>query len=323
MKFKIWNAFASNNSGSYTIVGSFASSELAQEIADELAVVVKDHTEWLDAAEAKGTYPYEGESPLETFKKKHRLGSKLDETGDYWPQYSDDLTPQVFAIEHKVVIHHKYTVTLPAVFGEYFYARDGRVETELNHAHHPVVGIFELYVPWQVKSEVDIPAKTAELVEALNAKDGVFERTIARGPYRPAWRSGDGFGDPTLTVGAIFEDLLTGFTAVARLANEHGMKTYVKVFESYSEADPLAFLRPSIPPLKRGLRRVILESPGHAPKDVVQVIQWLMNGIPYADARKILDSAPTVLLSHLVPEEAEAVSAQLRACGANASVSTE
>jgi hypothetical protein len=47
VKIKIWQAFASNNSGSYTIVGSFGTPEQAAEVAAALREMAERHTVWL------------------------------------------------------------------------------------------------------------------------------------------------------------------------------------------------------------------------------------------------------------------------------------
>lgn len=244
MRIKIWNAFASNNSGSYTIVGSFPTAELASDVASELAALMEAHELWLQSL---GNNSDDGPSPLSMFADKHRLVRNEDiGTGDDWPQYSSNNLPQAFAINHQVIIHHDYTVTLPSSFGQYFYVRGGRVVHELNHAHHPIVAVFELYVPWQERHKVDVKAKVSSLLEALNAPDGPLIKLVKPTKYPPAWQqSKGGFGEADLTVGAIFDDLPTGFTAVDRIAKAHGMQTLVEVFESYGDADPVAFLRSS------------------------------------------------------------------------------
>ena len=54
MRIRIWNAYASNNSGSYTIVGRFESDESAAKLAAELLAVVKAQSAW---AAANGGQP--------------------------------------------------------------------------------------------------------------------------------------------------------------------------------------------------------------------------------------------------------------------------
>lgn len=322
MKIKIWNAFASNNSGSYTIVGSFAKNEIAEEVAAELLLMAQAHSKWLEAAEAQGDFSNSSESPIERFSKKHGLenfGEAIND--DFWPQYSDDITPKIFAIENKVVIHHEYTVSMPRLFGHYFYKRGGRVDNEIDHAHHPIVALFELHVPWQEKQKenVNVKERAQRIIEALNAVDGPFAKFSSNAHYSPGWRSGEGFGEADLTVGAIFDDLVNGFAAVKNIASSNGMKTHLKVFEAFNDADPLSFLRPPSPALSRGLRRVRLDGAGPTPKDVVKVIESLKR-TTYENARKMLDAAPLELFYDLTPESAELIAEELRKARASVSV---
>lgn len=247
MRIRIWNSFASNNSGSYTIVGSFDSPELASEIASELAELMRAHAQWLDSEQGPNKQKAPEGSPLAAFVSKHGLHETEDVgTGDDWPQYDGDNVPKAFAVDRKVIIHSGYTVTMPRVFGEYFYSRGGRVDHELNHAHHPIVGVFELWIPWQERKEIDVPAKVKSTIEALQAEGGPLVTGLKEG-HRPAWRAGDDFGEANLTIGAVFEDLLAGFTAVERVAKANGFRAEVKVFEAWGEGDPLAFLRQTDP----------------------------------------------------------------------------
>src|SRR5690242_18609473 len=146
MRARIWNAYASNNSGSYTIVGALPSEEVAHEVAVELSAMIKAHAAWLAAERGQADNP---ESPLAAFCRTHGLSwSSGDGEGDDWPEYSDDNRPRVVAIGNQVVVHHEYTVSLPPVFGAFFYKRGGRVQHEDNHAHHPMVTIATLWWGW-------------------------------------------------------------------------------------------------------------------------------------------------------------------------------
>lgn len=235
MRIRIWNAFASNNSGSYTIVGTFSSATLAADVALELTKLVEAQDLWLE--EYGGFKSARGRSPLSKFAEEHGLSARDNAgTGDDWPM--GGIGPQAFSVSHQVFLHHDYTLTLPSLFGQYFYSMGGRVTHEIDHAHHPIVGIFELSVPWQEKEKDE---KVAAVIKDLTALDGPLAKADKN--YPPAWQTMDKFGNPDLTVGAIFEDLVTGFTAIDRVAASHGMHTVVKIFESYGDIDPLSFLR--------------------------------------------------------------------------------
>ncbi|MBY0547072.1 MAG: ribosomal protein L7/L12 [Candidatus Obscuribacterales bacterium] len=323
MKIRVWNAFASNNSGSYTIVGSFPNAELATEVASELAILMKAHTEWLEA-ESSGAEKNADDSPLSKFIQQHNLRSSNLDYPDQWPHYSDDNTPKVVAVDAKVIIHHEYTVTLPREFGEYFYARGGRVEHELNHAHNPIVAVCQVWMPWSDREGKNLPEKIQAVVEELCEAGGEFLRHAAseRSKIAPAWRDGDGLHDPDLVVGAVFDDLVAGFAAVNRIARKHGFRTFAKVSEAFDESDSLAFLRPCSPRPLRGLFSVILEEKGPTPDEVVKVLEFAL-AVDRNSARKMLDSAPITILSGFLPEKANEVAGWLRNAGATSSVLPE
>jgi hypothetical protein len=221
-------------------------------VAVELREVALAHSAYLDAHN-------EGESassPLAAYAAK--LGLDYEPSYDDWPQYGGG-PPSAWSIDHQVFVYSDYTVTMPRVIGHALYARGGRVETEINHAHHPIVAIFEIYFPWKTRDQIDVPARVQELVDALCADDGVLGSHGV--PYQaPAWQGttsqrAPGFGEPDLIVGAVFDELATGFTAVAEAVAFVGAKLRVRVMEALRDrgTDALAMLRPCSP-LPRFLR---------------------------------------------------------------------
>lgn len=319
MKVRVWNAFASNNSGSYTIVGSFPNEDLATEVAEELATLMKAHTEWLEA-DSSGAGKNATESPLSKFIQQHNLRSSRTDFFDDWPQYSDDNTPKVVAVDAKVIIHHEYTVTLPREFGEYFFVRGGRVEHELDHAHNLIIALCEVWMLWSDRDGKNMPEKIQAVVEDLCEADGEFLKAVSmRSRFAPAWRDGDGLHEPDLVVGAVFDDLIAGFAAVNRVARKHGFRTFAKVFEAVGESDPLAILRPTSPRPLRGLYAVRLEEKGFTPDEVVKVLEYALS-VNRESARKTLDSAPVTILEGILPEQADEVAGWLRNSGAKAAV---
>jgi hypothetical protein len=238
MKIKIWNAFASNNSGSYTIVGNFPTIVLAQEVATELAAIVAAHDSWIRSDDRTC------QSPLEAFARIHNLNStKTNDTIDEWPEYSEDTIPKVLAIEHQVFIHHDYTVTLPAIFGQYFYARGGRVNIELNHSHHPIVAIFTLYVDYKTRHKVDLQEKFSQIISELTAATGPLSVGLREG-HKAAWKIVGNNLDSHLVIGACFEELLDSFREIGRIAANHSLHSHIQLFEAFNDdQDPLIHLR--------------------------------------------------------------------------------
>jgi hypothetical protein len=231
MRIRSWNAFASNNSGSYVIVGNFPTAALARDVAAELREVAIAHSAWLKARA-------ESTSPLATYAAT--LGLGYEPSSDDWPEYSDE-PPAAWSVGHQLFVYADYTVTMPRVIGYAMYARGGRVETEIDHAHHPIVAMFEVYFPWQAP---DRPTRVQALVDALCAEDGPL---VAHAEQAPAWQAREAFGEPDLVIGTVFEDLATGFAVIAGAVASAGATLHVRLTEAMNERDALAMLRPCTP----------------------------------------------------------------------------
>lgn len=243
MRIRIWNAFASNNSGSYVIVGRFPTVELAKQVADELLEVAKAESAWFES-------PGTGRSPLAAYAERHGVRD-VSLAGDDWPEYSNMPHPSVWAVGHQVFVYSDYTVTMPPAIGHLMYVRGGRVETELDHAHHAVVAFFEVYFPWPARENIDVPARVQDIIDVLWAEGGPL-MSLEMKDHAPAWRgvlpgAPEGFGEADLLIGAAFEDLVAGFTGIARACATVGASVTIRVVEAPAHADPFAFLRPPAP----------------------------------------------------------------------------
>ncbi len=309
MRIRLWNSFASNNSGSYTIVGFFAEAERAQAIAELLRPVLAEHSAWRKQAGAAG------EAPLHRFMRKQGLRLDDDQVGltDDWPQWGPP--PEVVAINQQVLVHCDYTVTMPRFLGELFYARDGRVEVEVNHGHHATVVIFELYVPWGGPREA-VPAQLARALERL-LEGPIAEFADHRVP--PAWAS-SGFG-PMLQLGVVFQNLVEGVRAVQESLAAAPVRTRIRVFEAPRESgDPLEFLRGerrAVP----GECTVILWKPGPDRASTLKAIR-AVTGTSLRSALAAVDSLPAELLVGVNRHDAEQAVEQLSNVGADAELLT-
>jgi ribosomal protein L7/L12 len=316
MRIRVWNAFASNNSGSYVIVGSFPSVELASEVAGELLAVVTAQSAWLDARDRVPVAERTDElAPLTVYAAGHGVTYDTLAYHDDWPEHSGAAHPAVWAIGHQVFVYSDYTVTMPRAIGHVMYARGGRVETELNHAHHPIVAVFEIYWPWQSRSEIDVPARVQELVDLLNAETGALT-TLRVNHIAPAWRGvvpdkPAGFGDGDLVIGAVFDDLAAGFAAVAAACASVGAMPRIRISEAHAGGDPLAYLRPNIPPTKHALVDVVLDELGLAPTNVVKLVA-AARGIGYQDAHVLVQKLPAVILEGTSLAKASELADKLR-----------
>jgi hypothetical protein len=232
VRIRIWNAFASNNSGSYTIVGQFPSPELAREVAIELAPLIAEHTAWFNAETRELT------SPLELFALQHELN--LDSIND-WPEYGGKDSPEIIAIDHHVIIHHDYTVTMPAAFGHYFYKRGGRVVVELNHSHTYIVCVFNVWWDWDSPLHDNAAELSEKIIERLTSSNGALT-TMSDPNVAPAW-SYDREWYP-LTIGAVFSDLVAGVDGIQKVLQQCQANVNIELQEARpKEEDPLVFLR--------------------------------------------------------------------------------
>lgn len=311
MRVRIWNAYASNNSGSYTIVGSLPSEEVAREVAEELAAMIEAHAVWLAA---ERTQEDASESPLATFCRAHDLTwSSGDGEGDDWPEHSEDNRPRVTAIGNQVVVHHEYTVSLPPVFGAYFYKRGGRVQHEENHAHHPIVTTASIWWGWtkelRARAEIELP----HLVAALTAPDGFFMQGTST-TWPAAWRVG-GHG-PMLTVGIVFENLIDGVSTLHEVVCRHDAQMHVRLHEAPDEEhDPFAHLRPSSPPpVVHRFDLVVTEAGDNRSRFVAMLCEAL--GLQEWHVRTKLQKLPCTLVRGLPAPRAEGAAALLRRAGA-------
>ncbi len=232
MRIRIWNAFASNNSGSYTIVGQFPSPELAQEVAVELAPVIAEHSAWRNAETRELT------SPLESFALQHELTL---ESIEEWPEWGGKDSPEIIAIDQQVIIHHDYTAAFPAAFGHYFYKRGGRVSVELNHSHNPIVCVFNVWWDWRSPLRDKAAELSRKIIERLTSTEGALT-TTSEPNVALAWSFDTGWYP--LSIGAVFPDLVAGVAGVQKVLQQFQATVNIELQEARpNEKDPLEFLR--------------------------------------------------------------------------------
>jgi len=311
MRVRIWNAYASNNSGSYTIVGRLPSEEVAREVAEELKAMIEAHTAWHETVrgQADGS-----DSPLAQFCRTHGLSWRAGQGGgDEWPEHSRDNRPRVVAIGSQVVLHHDYTVSLPPTFGEFFYKKGGRVAHEENHAHHPIVTIASFWWGWRKEQLAQMEVELPRLVTTLTAPDGLLmQDPPTRWPA--AWRAG-GREEP-LIAGVIFEDLIEGVSALNAVAGKHGARMHLRLYEASDEDhDPFAHLRPSSPPPAVPRFDIVVSNAGDHHAAVVDAICETL-GLQEWNVREQLMDLPVTLARSLPKQRAEAAAAEIRRTGA-------
>jgi hypothetical protein len=135
----------------------------------------------------------------------------------------------------------RYTVSLPRFFGHFFYARGGSVDTTLDHAHHAIVAVFEIWWAWDAATQVRVSELKRALAATLEDPAGPLA-AAAKSGVPPLVRSTDEVMRPFL-VAAVFEDLVAGVAALQRTIEQHEGRSRPRISEAFDERDPLAAVR--------------------------------------------------------------------------------
>jgi len=307
----LYRAYASNNSGSYTLVGSVPSRELAQSTVEEILQVCSEHSAWLHANEDDPSAA-SGPSPLDAFVARHGLTHREDAGGeDRWP---DRGGVQAIAVGHQVVLYVDWTLTMPPVFGELLYKRGGRVSVEHDHAHHAMVVNATIWVAgmWQKGARAEAEAKFA----LLDAELRTLLPTLGRKGVEPAWHPPDsGLG---LAFAIVFEDLVGGVAAVNEVVERHGASLHVQVVESpVVSPDPLEAWRRR--GRGQGRHQVVLWRIGDDRIGTMKVIRDQV-AIGLDEVKSRVDKLPFIVADGMILEDARALADALRATGSDATI---
>lgn len=169
-----YEAFASNNSGSYTLVGSFETSERAEEVASILNQLATDMEQ-----EDRDS------NPVQDLLRTAGIHAS-DEVAGYedWPDLSFSSSPEAVALDRQVWWYCDYTISMPSELGHWFYAMGGKVETELDHTHHPQLAQLTLWpdLPWKERQQVDLQPIIDALWLGPLAAEGIRAR-VRRGGH--------------------------------------------------------------------------------------------------------------------------------------------
>ncbi|CAN5442910.1 hypothetical protein BH11CYA1_BH11CYA1_10540 [soil metagenome] len=226
MKIKVWQAYASNNSGSYTIIGRFPDAQLAQQVACDLNQLLEKYNEWVFFDKWKTE-----KSPLEEFAHQHNLHFDPSNDEDDWPMaFSDDVLPEpprAIALRDKVLIHHQYTISLPAMLGQYFYARGGRVREEITMAEKPLLAKFEIVAPFEAVRSLRRDVDMKGLAEELMAEDGPLKTGLVSQTIVELVKTG--FQGQTIKFEARFTDLIKSFSKISEIVNKYEVQLYLRL----------------------------------------------------------------------------------------------
>ncbi|MDC0740454.1 hypothetical protein [Polyangium mundeleinium] len=239
MRIYLYQAFASNNSGSYTLVGTFKDEATAEEVARLLAEVSAAHSAWLERTGGVD----DGPSPLDELVKREGLRGNKQGRNDDWPYYDD--APRVVAAGLQVLFHSTHTLTMPAALGELFYARGGRVQMELDHAHAEIAVEFDFWLPHGQFKDKDARREKLDAFEMRLEKELPAWTTRSEADPRPqiepAWYHGE-WGSRHVAV--VFDDLVEGVQGVRTLARDMAVELRFKIWECpHGVPDPFTLLR--------------------------------------------------------------------------------
>jgi hypothetical protein len=113
------------------------------------------------------------------------------------------------------------------------------------HTHHRLAAVFEVGW-WQNSTEPgNNQERAARVLNQLTEAGGPLDRLESK-EVSPAWKVRTAPMEPTLVIGACFEDLVAGIAAMQEVFVRTQAWTRLRLMEALSdEADPLAFLRVS------------------------------------------------------------------------------
>jgi len=163
-----YTAFASNNSGSYTLVGSFQTSERAEEVAAVLNQLATDMED-----------PERTSNPVQELLRQAGLDAPDDVAGyEDWPDLSYAARPEAVAVHQQVWWYCDYTISMPSELGHWMYTMGGKVDTELDHTHHPQLAHLSLWpdLPYNERKGMPLQPVIDQLWLGPLAHEGIQAR---------------------------------------------------------------------------------------------------------------------------------------------------
>lgn len=314
----VFRAYASNNSGSYTLVGSVPSLEVARSTVEEILAISAEHSAWLRKHEDE-RWTTTSVSPLDAFIARLGLTAGTDVGRDEsWP---DGGEVRAIAIGQQILLHVGCTITMPPLFGELIYKRGGRVAAEWDHAHHPMIVDGTVWVAgmWQKKERAAVDAKFAAIEAELRALLPTLARKVrhdGEARVEPAWHPPEsGLG---LAFATIFADLVGGVAAVSDCVERHGGTLHVRIAEPpIPAADPLEAWRRR--GRGQGRHQVVLWRLGEDRVEIMKVLRDRL-AIGLDEVKTRLASLPWIAADGLTIEDARALAEALRDTGSDATI---
>ena len=309
-RIRVFQSFASNNSGVYSLLGSFKKLESLAEVVAVLRQFAEAQAAWQDTAQGTAEAPL---SPLALLCEREGLSPPDD--AEAWDYDFSQVT--VESIGHQIFVHSPSTITMPSTLAEPIARKGGRVSIEIDHAHHPVVATFAFWRPGAYQRN-DREERQREHAELRGEIDPIAEQ-LRKPEYgeglglAPAWRDDD-YG---ITLGIVTHALPSAVAQLREIAARRGFNVVLHVFEALSEhGDPLAELRCRNPPTS-GRFQVILWRAGSDPTRVMLELR-AATGCALDEVKHLLQSAPAVVLQGIAEAAARELAQRLVNAGAEA-----
>jgi ribosomal protein L7/L12 len=309
VKTRIIQAFSGNNSGAYVLVGTFHEVERASALAGELAHVFEQQAAWLNAKDRAASTPLHDYAASQGIEASEQVGAGQD-----WPEYGE--LPSVIASGGQLLVFVDYAVTFPSFLGELVYKRGGRVAVELDHSHHPIVIVHEI---WKHGGWTDAAATEAALSAFRMSVDSdalapLYEHATPKHAGPPILSGG--FWPGMLRLVHAPADVAAAVRLVGELATSHGLTSRFSLFEApMDEKDPLRSYRTFSN--ARGDHQVILWKPSVTVADTVRAVRSV-TGLGLSEATELVQRAPIEVVLHVSQHDAQTAFDALRAVGADA-----
>lgn len=331
--FHVYAAWASNNSGSYTLVGSFGDRDVARAAGERLATLFCDMRAFCTEREAEvRRLIAAGEKRIvlpEVETPAHRLVAAEGltplpadlENADSWPSDGGSAEGNVLVTGHQVIVHVGWTVTMPRALAELFFKAGARIDLELVHSHRPLVAVATLHL---VASGQSAEAREARRAALSSLRAELDTQLLAPRPPRwigddeprtpHAWRA----SDYILELGLVPHDPVPELAAVGAIAERHGAEMHVRFFEALSEGgDPLADMRVRPDGRAAGAWSVILWREGPDRVAVMKVIREHA-ALGFEEVKRRLADLPVALAEGVTERDATAFAEALTLIGADA-----
>lgn len=329
--FHVHAAWSSNNSGSYTLVGSFNDSDAARATGERLETLFRDMSAfYTDRDEQVRRLTAAGETRIvlpDVETPAHRLFAAEGLAAlpadfvdaDSWPSNGGSAEQNVLITGQQVIVHVGWTVTMPRALAELFFKAGARVDTEIDHAHHRLVVVARLYPRTYGQTAEEREANRAALASVRAEVDALLrDQPAARWPGDEptphAWRD----EGQVLELGLVPREPVPELAAIRDIAERHDSRMRVRFFEALSEAgDPLADMRSRTDGRATGAWSVVLWREG---TDRIAVMKVMRDHVSLGldETKQRLGDLPVTLIDGIAETFATAFAKALRDVGADA-----